>query len=260
MLPKILCPFYVNKKDLIRIGPKKDGGYIIHKNFLKKVDLIVSCGLSDDWNFEKDFLKRNKDCIVHAYDHTLNKKFWIKKLKKDLLNLLLLKGFKPRNVISMLKFLQYKLFFKSKNKHYLKRIGNGKNGSIRIKDIINFKKNYKKLLLKVDIEGDEYKILNDIILCSNKIYGVIIEFHNVHLKMNIIKSFIKRAKNFSIIHIHGNNFENLDDNNDPKCIEITLINKKYLSIKKRRNFNKYPIYGLDYPNLKRKKDIDLRFE
>ena len=53
---------------------------------------------------------------------------------------------------------------------------------------------------------------------------------------------------------------NLDDNNNPKCIELTLINKKYLSIKKRRNFNKYPIYGLDYPNLKRKKDIDLRFE
>ena len=53
MLPKYLKPFHVNKSNLIRIGPKTDGGYIVDKRILGKNNILVTCGLNDDWEFEK---------------------------------------------------------------------------------------------------------------------------------------------------------------------------------------------------------------
>ena len=36
MLPNILKPFKSNKQNLLRVGPKKDGGYIIDQRVIKK--------------------------------------------------------------------------------------------------------------------------------------------------------------------------------------------------------------------------------
>ena len=44
--------------------------------------------------------------------------------------------------------------------------------------------------LKIDIEGDEYKILDQIILFSNR-KALVIEFHDVGKNINIIENFIK---------------------------------------------------------------------
>ena len=57
MLPKILKPFHSDKSNLVRIGPKKDGGYVIDKRVIEKSEVIITCGLNDDWEFEKDFLR-----------------------------------------------------------------------------------------------------------------------------------------------------------------------------------------------------------
>ena len=64
MLPKILKPFKSNINNLIRIGPKKDGGYVIDKRVIKKTNKIISCGLNDDWEFEKEFLKINSFFVI----------------------------------------------------------------------------------------------------------------------------------------------------------------------------------------------------
>ena len=57
MLPNILKPFKSNNQNLLRVGPKKDGGYIIDKRIIKKSKTIVTCGLNDDWEFEKNYLQ-----------------------------------------------------------------------------------------------------------------------------------------------------------------------------------------------------------
>ena len=70
MLPKFLKPFHVSKSNLIRICPKTDGGYIVDKRIFNKTDTLITCGLNDDWEFEKSFLKKNKNSKIFAYDHT----------------------------------------------------------------------------------------------------------------------------------------------------------------------------------------------
>ena len=52
MLPKILKPYHLDKSNLVRIGPKKDGGYVIDKRVIDKSEVIITCGLNDDWDFE----------------------------------------------------------------------------------------------------------------------------------------------------------------------------------------------------------------
>ena len=72
MLSKKIKPVFITKKKLNKIGPKRDGGYVIDKRIIGKIEYIITCGLSDDWNFEKDFLNRNNKTTVLAYDHTVN--------------------------------------------------------------------------------------------------------------------------------------------------------------------------------------------
>ena len=73
MLPKIFKPYRSIKKNLIRVGPNTDGGYIIDKRVINRTKTLISCGLNDDWEFEKEFLKINPNCKILAYDHMVNK-------------------------------------------------------------------------------------------------------------------------------------------------------------------------------------------
>ena len=57
MLPKIFKPYKSIKKNLVRIGPNMDGGYVIDKRVIKKIKTLITCGLNDDWEFEREFLK-----------------------------------------------------------------------------------------------------------------------------------------------------------------------------------------------------------
>ena len=257
MLPKLFKPFKSNINNLIRIGPKKDGGYVIDKRVIKKTKKIISCGLNDDWEFEKEFLKINQKCKIIAYDHTVDRRFWVKRFKKDIISLLLFKKLRLEKILEVFKYINYLKFFKDGNKHLIKKVVNNerKKKEISIKNIL---KNQSNIILKIDIEGDEYKILEHVNKEFLKINLFIIEFHNIHKNLNKIKNFIKKTK-FKIIHIHGNNYGGINKNNDPKVVEMTFINsKKFKTSKDKSNLN-YPIIGLDYKNLKRRADIELKF-
>ena len=89
MLPKFLKPFHVSKSNLIRIGPKTDGGYIVDKRIFNKTDTLITCGLNDDWEFERNFSKKKPNTQIIAFDHSVNQNFWIKRFKKDIISLLL---------------------------------------------------------------------------------------------------------------------------------------------------------------------------
>ena len=257
MLPKIFKPYKSTKKNLIRVGPNTDGGYVIDKRVIKKVKTLISCGLNDDWEFEKEFLKINPNCKILAYDHTVNKKFWKNRFRKDLISFFLLKKLSLRKILNIFKYIDYINFFKKNNKHYIKKVVlKSKNKKeISIKEIL---KNKKNILLKIDIEGDEYKVLKTIKKNFKEIYLLIIEFHNIHKNISKIKKFLVKSK-LKLIHIHGNNYSGTNKNKDPNVIEMTMLNSKKFKILKNKSNFKYPIIGLDYVNFKRRKDIELKF-
>ena len=224
MLPKFLKPYQINNSNLIRIGPKRDGGYVIDNRIIKKTNNLITCGLNDDWEFEKEFLKKNIDCKLYAYDHTINNRFWIKRFKKDIIHLLLLKKLRWWKILDIFKYIDYLIFFRKNKIHFQKKIVYKKvnDKEITIPQII---KNLDNIFLKIDIEGDEYQILNHVKKNTKNIIFLIIEFHEVHKNLKKIERFLKKL-DLKLIHIHANNFAGKNRNNIPSVLELSLLNKK----------------------------------
>ena len=259
MLPTFLKPYHVENGFLTRIGPKLDGGYVIDRRLIQQTNTIITCGLNDDWEFEKSFLKNNKNCRVLAFDHTVDKKFWVNRFKKDIKHFFLLKKIRLRKIAGIFKYLDYIKFFKGDNKHNIIKIG---TQNINYKEITISKilENQSNVILKIDIEGDEYKILNEIISNSEKITSLIIEFHNFHKNMNLIKNFIECSKILKLIHIHANNFAGRNDSGDPNVLELTFVNIDKIKLELIKTKKNYPLRDLDYKNTHRKNDFFLKFD
>ena len=259
MLPIYLKPFHIDNENLIRIGPNLDGGYVLDKRIIQITEKIITCGLNDDWEFEKHFLKIVPSCEVIAYDHTVNKKFWVQRFKRDIFHFFLFKKLRLRKIVSIFKYYDYISFFKNKKKHYELKISNKniKNKEITINEILS---DHDNLILKVDIEGGEYNVLKQILKNSKKINTLLIEFHEIKENMNLIKKFIKESINLKLIHIHGNNVSCADKDTDPNIIELTFTNVEKIKFKQKITEKRYPIEKLDYRNINRKNDFVLKFE
>ena len=51
MIPKYLKPYHTSFSNLIRLGRKYDGGYVIDKRVIMKTKTIITCGLESEWSF-----------------------------------------------------------------------------------------------------------------------------------------------------------------------------------------------------------------
>ena len=109
MLPTFLKPYHLERD--AQVLPIYLYGYVIDKSSLH-LDIIITCGLNDDWEFEKSFLKSNKNCKIIAFDHTVDKEFWIKRFKKDIKHFFLLKKIRLRKIIGIIKSLIILSFLK----------------------------------------------------------------------------------------------------------------------------------------------------
>ena len=246
-------------ENLIRLGHNRDGGYIITQEILDKSSNLLTFGLSDEFTFEEDFINLNKNSNIYVYDHTVTKTFWIKNFIFSLLHF-----FHNRsNFLRIFKYFNYKKLFKKKNvKHFKLRLRKDSQSipdSVSLKEIIDKGDIVpEKTLLKIDIDMDEYRILDDII--NFDFLALIIEFTHTDLHQDRILKFLDNAKNFKIIHIHGNNFDYPDENQNPVYLEITFGNIKYLNISNNLINYDLPIKNLDFQNDIKKKEIPIVFK
>jgi len=156
-----------------------------------------------------------------------------------------------------LNYLKFKKFFNNKeNFFFKKKIGKGGNviyPYISIDDVIKIAKNNSQIFFKIDIEGSEYRILDDLIKYSNIMSGIVIEFHSCDLHMERIVKFIKNF-NLTLVHTHPNNWEENGINNIPCVLE--------LSFSKNPELVSYDVsfpHKLDQRNNPNVKDIELTF-
>jgi len=255
-----LKPIFTNNSELFRLGSIDDGGYVVPKKTVKSSNLLISMGISDNWDFEKDFRKNSKAKIL-AYDYSIDNNFWISKFKNDLIKFIQLKIFKPRKLYKMFQYIDFLMFFRfNKNvQFFLKKIGKNKD-SISLSYIIKkHTQNSEKIFLKIDIENYEYEIIEEIILYKSKIQGIVIEFHRVSSNLEKIYDFIyKLNSDLELVHIHINNYSVKEESQFPEAIELTF-SRKNLHDQNLINNKDYPIKNLDFPNSKRNKDIKITF-
>jgi len=236
-LPLFLKPKGYYK--ILRVGPNKDGGYLVGKKSLVNSKYLISFGIFDDWIFEKDFLKKNGIVKINCYDDVLSASWLFKNIFKFLINFKL-----NLTIKKIIIFIDY--FFIKKKINFIKK-------KIISKDLIEISKK-KDTFLKIDIEGSEYRILNDILEIEKNLIGMIIEFHDVDLHLERIENFIKRLKFLKLIHIHPNNYGELNFENIPSLIELTFEKDPVLIYDEVQIPN-----SLDYKNKENSEDIKLKF-
>ena len=214
--------------NLIRIGPRGDGGYLI-PNLIKNIDACFSPGVGKIYGFERDLLE--KGIRVFMADKTVPK---------------------PN--------LEFK------NYDFLKKnLGSfNDDETITLDKWIYEKEINKNLLLQMDIEGSEYEVINNLNEENLKKFNImIIEFHHFEqiltkLGFKIIKNvFDKILKYFDVAHIHPNNccgFYKSKNTIIPSTIEISFL-KNNLSLYKKKII-KYP-NELDIKNIEKNSDIIL---
>ena len=108
---------------------------------------------------------------------------------------------------------------------------------------------------KIQEVGEITSVLDEIIKNKNKINCIIIEFHDVDLHIKKIVNFIQKLK-FQLTHIHPNNFGGVDNNGNPKVLEITLEKKPKLIKYKKINLP----HKLDFKNNPKIGDIKIKFK
>jgi len=249
MIGKIPKGFlYKSALDLVRIGRNNDGGYLVSKSDIKKSKILIGLGINDDWSFEQDF-KKIKDIEVLAYDASISQKVFIKQLIK-----LLPKFYKPRSIYRKIRTVlsYYNFFCKKNNCHIQKFVGldtdNDRHCSFAsvLDEVI-----HDDIFLKIDIEGSEYRFLNDIIANEKRICGMVIEFHDCDIHLKSIQEFIKKLS-LKLIHVHGNNYAPIRATDGlPLVLELSF--SKYCE---KFEVPSLP-HELDMPNGKRLSEIHL---
>ena len=232
-----------NTYSLERVGKNNDGGYLVGSNSINDAQFLISLGISDDWSFEKKFLSMNKGIKVFCFDDQISIKFLIKKVIYNLFLFFFKFRFKSLlfSIINILDFIiiSKKITFKKQKINY--------------GDLKNITKDLDKIFLKIDIEGSEYRIIEDILEIKNKIVGLVIEFHDIDLHMDKIEQFISAIR-LELIHLHPNNYCKLDKIGNPTTIEISF-DKRPIIIK---NLTTIP-HELDQKCNPNGPDIDINF-
>jgi len=121
-----------------------------------------------------------------------------------------------------------------------------------LRQILSKKKD--KIFFKIDIEGSEYEILEEIIYFQNQIVGLCIEFHSCNKNLSQIIKFIENF-DLEIVHIHANNYKLPLPNEIPDVLEFTFARDP----KTIGNFKGLP-NALDMPNKSKDNEIILNFK
>ena len=219
--------------DLIRVGSRNDGGYLI-PNDLKGIKACFSAGVANNSDFEYQLAEQ--DIICFLADASVDNPC-----------------------------TQHNNFNFTKN--YIKAIGS--QGSITLDDWINKAIASTPLplsdyILSMDIEGDELEVL---LTTPNRVISkfriITLELHGLERMLH--RSFLelyhalicKLSESFIVCHIHPNNSCPIVKAGEiiiPGTIEITLLNRNRILTATNSRPAVLP-HALDSPNNPQKNDI-----
>jgi hypothetical protein len=217
----LVTPRRVKNKRKIRVGGKNDGGYVMLDSFPKGV-IAYSVGVGGDVSWDIDMAERGIE--IFQFDHTVDGP--------------------PTN----------------HPKFHFNRIGVGPSDSVssqfRKLDTLIRDNNHEssELILKMDIEYDEWRVLGSIDSSTiAKFNQIVIEFHGLSKldlpfwQAEISRSFKKLRTTHFPFHVHGNNwgsFTTINDTVVPNVLEVSYAN--HSAYKFEKNHEVFPT-ALDFP-------------
>ena len=244
-LPDYLSWLMPTDVELVRIGNNADGGYLVPVVALAKADALLSMGLGENWTFDEEWHQLKPSTPIHMYDGTVVKALlppvpW---------------QWPDRDLVTM-----YEQFFNCTAgvRHYVEMIGKGPTDTNLERCIERLNANH--ILAKIDIEGGEYTMIDDIINNKDKIICLATEMHGVNTnRAQFEQATLMLCQEYDIVHVHSNigvspfGPEGLHD-----ALEITFLRKDLCAGAPKR----YELYrpGLDFANHLGMFDIEYYFD
>ena len=223
------------EQELIRIGPSKDGGYLLPDD-LDGIEYCFSPGVADCSDFELDLANRGMN--IFMADRSVNEP-----PEKD-----------PR-----FHFI----------KKYIASSNTPEDGLITLdewyrQELEPVSAHSPEALLQMDIEGCEYEVLHNVSeILLQRFRIIIIEFHKLYQLVDrfsfewMNRAFRKLLKTHTVVHIHPNNNRHVisyDGIDIPAMLEITLLrNDRVQPSNKHLSFP----HPLDKKSIASKPDIIL---
>ena len=216
--------FDAEKPDIVifaaaRVGGINDGGYLISKKSLDTSNKLYSFGLDDDYSFERDFFKKTNVEVI-CYDQTVNFKFF-------------LKPFLFGHFSKLFQYLGYRFFFDGKKRKHIKKniIPRGTfkfNNEVDSADInLIIKENPSNdIFFKIDIEGSELKLLDDLKYINFKLLQIEL-INNNEIKDNL--NFVKNLSQFCVFY-ESANFKELSLSEIQSLIHATLLKEPTIDL------------------------------
>lgn len=218
VLPALFRPW--RSASLIRLGQDYDGGYLVDERDVMASTALLSFGLNDDWSFERDFLRR-RPVPLQAYDATLTPRYLVKRLWRSLRRL------KPHEIIGSVQSLRdFPEFFSGDRRHFPSFVGReGVPGYVSFSEVMRTLDESlhgrSGVFVKIDIEGSEYHILDDLLGHAGRFAALAIEFHDVDIHLPALERFVARLP-LKLVHVHANNHAPIDGSGTPLVIECTF--------------------------------------
>jgi hypothetical protein len=231
-----LCP--VDVDDLVRIGGEHDGGYLVPQSVINQADCLLSFGLGEDWTFDEAWHALHPNDKIHMYDGSAPVRKYSAEMKEKYYN-----------------------FFVGNREHFYEHVGprNDAENHLRSFNDCVSRINSNNIFVKMDIEGGEFPIINDMLANSDKILGIVLEVHFCANYPDNFRAVVERFKEFyKIVHFHGNNHTHMGQAGITDCIELTFVrNDLCPSTELRRQVW---IDGLDFSNVPGGVDPQYSFE
>jgi hypothetical protein len=214
--------------DLIRLGSKTDGGYVVRKADVLASDGLISIGIDRNWKFERQFF-RLKPVPVHAYDGCTNTAYMLQDTR------IALRYCNPRWLMaSVVRTLDYHWFFRGARRHFRQFVGTHEfayevtgSATVSFESIVAAMPG--RVFLKIDVEGAEFGMLHDLVEEAPRTTGLAIEFHDCDNHLEEIVGFVGRYP-LTLIHTHANSYSKLGPRGAPDALELTFSSTAFGSL------------------------------
>ncbi len=211
---------------LRRIGKDHDGGYVIPEPAIQKADIVIGYGVDNDISFE-DSATAIYGKPSFGFDCTCPR---IRPTQREC-------HFVPSCIVGKNSAPKF-----------------SKSGTFD-EHLDWFRATDKKIFIKMDIEGNEYEAMPDILERAHQVTGIVLEIHfmepgqisqALHLMQNLDREFL-------LVHVHANNYckfcftASNAAGNISRVLELSYINRALVERYEVSSNQMHPA-SLDQPN------------
>jgi len=256
-LPQCLRPIVLD--DQCRYGSTYDGGYVIPRRVMDRCSTLLSFGINLDWRFELEMLRTFPRLHVSSFDRTttLRRAAWWG-VSRFLYSPISRRREHARALGKPFAYVGYA--HHPRVTHRAQFVANRTApGFVAVRDILRSMPDTETVLAKIDIEGAEYDILEELVAEHPRIIGMAIEFHSIeHRQAEFLRLIDRCLAHYHVSHVHVNNAGPLYPSGLPDLLEITLIRHDLVPQPQLFQGGIYRL-PLDSPNMPDRPDVDIRF-